>query len=176
MSRTATTAQVTRYAQYRAEVSADGRRFEITKVGYTTSHPMNWSAIGGETSREGAWEAARQQHLPVVYCDATSGADTNQLMELGEVFDPQAFERAAYSGDCSYAYSMTDYGFHPIAFETWVKGFRAEVLANVETIKAYADAPHNLSYADKIWTRNDLSDSVRAALPVYAARLQAATR
>jgi hypothetical protein len=174
MSRTDTTAPV--YGQYRAEVSQDGRRFEVTKIGTTTRHPMNWSAIGGETSRNGAWQAARQQHLPVVYCDASTGAETNELMEFGEVFDPRAFEQAAYSGYVAYGHSMSDGLYYPLQFESWVAHFRSEVLANAETMKAYALAPHNLSYADAIWTGNDLSDSVRTALPVYAERLQAATR
>lgn len=155
MSHTAIVTKV--YGQYRAEVSEDGTRFEITKVGTTTRHPMNWSGMGGETSRAGAWEAARSQHLPVVYCNATSSADTNELMELGVVFDPETFERRVYDGYVGYGYSMSDGYYAPIQFESWVKSFRKSVQEDTFS-----------------WDYNDTHRSVRPALALYR-RLLAAT-
>lgn len=149
MTRTAT------HGQYRTEVSEDGTRFEITKVGTTTSHPMNW--INGDRSREGAWADAQSQHLPVVYCDATSSADTHVTMELGVVFSPKAFEARVYSGYVGYGCSMSDGIYHPTDFDTWVKNFRESVRTGTFS-----------------WNYNETHQSVRPALSLYRELLIAA--
>lgn len=145
----------TTYGQYRTEVSEDGTRFEITRVGTTTKHPMNW--IDGCSSREGAWASARSQHRPVVYCDATATADTHKVMELGVVFDPQTFETRVYDGYVGYGYSMSDGYYAPIQFESWVKSFRESVRKDTFS-----------------WDGNDTHRSVRPALALYRELLTAA--
>lgn len=153
MNRTATATKT--YGQYRAEVSEDGTRFEITKIGTTTKAPINW--INGDRTREGAWRDAQSQHRPVVYCDATATADTNQVMELGLVFAPQAFEERAYDGYVGYGYSMSDGYYAPIHKETWIRSFRQSVLNGTFT-----------------WDGNDTHKSVHGALDLYRELLSAA--
>jgi hypothetical protein len=143
------------YGQYHTEVSPDGTRFEITKFGTTTRHPINW--IDGNKDRVGAWQQARCQHLPVVYCDATSSADTNDLMELGVVFDPKTFEQVVYSGYVAYNISMTDGHYAPIDEDSWIRSFREEVREG--------------SWS---WNYNDTARSVRPALALYRELLTAA--
>jgi hypothetical protein len=169
MSRTPTTTQATRYAQYATEVSADGSRYEITKVGYTAKHPINW--IDGLKDRASAWAWARCQDLPVVYCDATDLADTNAIMELGVVFDPQEFEKVAYSGYVGYGFSMSDGYYAPIQFESWVKSFRSTVAAaHVELADGDESGRHH------IWDGNDAPKCTKRALGTYADLLFRATR
>lgn len=71
-------------------------------------------------SKESAWQAARQQTLPVFFV----GIDGN-AKALGTVFHPAVFERRVYSGYVGYGLSMTDGYYAPIKFDAWVKSFRA---------------------------------------------------
>lgn len=107
----------TLYRRFKVEVHEDGRSFDITELEPTDKHPMNW--IDLTTTREGAWEAARAQDLPVVVrmLDGTTRA-------LGVVFDPEAFERACYRGYVSYGHSMSDGYYAPLKFDSWVASFR----------------------------------------------------
>lgn len=159
------------YGQYRAEVSQDGTRFEITKVGTTTKAPINWTGLGGETTREGAWKRAQSQHRPVVFCDATAEADTNDLMELGVVFDPRAFEQAVYQGYVAYGHSMSDGYYAPIQFESWVKTFRSFVRRNTTSLKEAG--PICDKTIERAFHNNDAPKHIRPALVIYAARLAA---
>lgn len=121
---------------------------EITEVEPKNSHWMNWMGFG-EMSREGAWAYAGARGKQVVFISREG-----ERKELGEHFDPRAFERAAYSGHTSYEYSMTDGYYAPEKFESWVKSFRKHP-------------------AEHLATRNDAADEVKAALPKYLEALKA---
>jgi hypothetical protein len=120
--------------------------FVITEVEPKNSHPMNWMGFN-ECSRDSAWARAGARGLETVFV----GRDGSRK-ELGQIFSPRAFERAAYQGSTSYEYSMTDFHYAPEKFESWVKGFRAH-------------PEQTLSY------RNDAEDAVKAALPLYVEAL-----
>jgi hypothetical protein len=114
----------------------------ITEQEPKNLHPMNWAGMG-LNSREGAWAFARARGMETVFV-GRDGARKN----LGKVFDPRAFERAAYQGYVSHGLGMTDGYYAPLKFEQWVALFRrhpAEVIAH----------------------ENDVAESVKAALPLY---------
>lgn len=119
--------------------------------------------LGGETAGYSAskkivaWNAARSQHLPV-RVEKLNGETT----ELGNVFDPREFERAAYRGYVAYGLSMTDGHYAPHTFEQWVIHFRKSVLA---------DDASNAT----VWAENDAPAYVKNALMLYATQLQRAT-
>lgn len=114
----------------RFTTSVDPKHFVITEREPTDRHPMNWGLEEGSdfygrilfpTSREGAWDRAREQELPVLVV-LLSG----EIKSLGVVFDCDVFERACYRGYVSYGYSMSDGYYAPIRFESWVQTFRAD--------------------------------------------------
>lgn len=161
MSRTATPATIApTFGQYTTDV-VNGW-FVITKVGETTKHPMNW--IDFKLTKRGAWNAARAQNLPIYIVDSLAG----ETKELGEVFDPRAFEQAAYVGYVGYGYSMSDGYYAPLKFESWVVHFRASVL-NADIPQTEAEC-----LAHNVWNGNDAADYIRPALGEYARRLHAA--
>lgn len=136
-------ANSTQQTEFRAfTVEEAGDFLVITEIEPKHSHPMNWSGMG-EYSREGAWFKAQTQGLETVFVSRSG-----ERRELGRIFDPRAFERAAYQGYVSYGLSMTDGHYAPIRFEDWVRAFRA----NPETHLAFG---------------NDASESVKAAFPLY---------
>lgn len=120
--------------------------------------------LGGETAgysattRRAAWDRARSQHLPV-HVTMLNGETT----DLGNVFNPRNFEKAAYSGYVQYGLSMTDGHYAPESFDRWVINFRKSVLAD--------DASHA-----NVWRENDAPEHVKNALMLYATQLQRATR
>jgi len=114
----------------------------ITEVEPRNSHPMNWSG-SRETTREGAWAFAQARGKNTVFV----GRDGSRK-ELGRVFDPRAFERAAYHGYVAYGHSMSDGYYAPIDFEAWV-----------ESLRKFPE--HELNH------QNDVPESVKAALPLY---------
>lgn len=126
--------------------------FEINEIPGTEVHPTNWNY--GEyptlTTREGAWARATSQDRPVVVMTLDG-----QEQALGIVFNPEAFERAAYQGYVSYGLSMTDGWYSPESFESWVIGFRK----------------HPQEYLAR---ENDASDEVKGAVLMYQAMLAAA--
>lgn len=121
---------------------------EITEVEPKNSHPMNWMVIG-EMSREGAWAYAGARGKQVVFVSREG-----ERKELGQHFSPKDFERAAYSGYVGYGQSMTDGFYAPEKFESWVKSFRKHP-------------------ADHLNSQNDVSEDVKAALPLYLEALAA---
>lgn len=116
----------------------------ITEVEPRNDHPMNWS---GQYSREDAWTVAGIYGQPTVFV----GRD-GSTKDLGVVFSPAAFERAAYSGYTAYGRSMTDGYYAPIHFDAWVKSFRKHPEAELAN-------------------QNDMSKAGKAALPTYLAAL-----
>lgn len=120
----------------------------ITEIEPKNSHPMNWSGMG-EYSREAAWARAGARGLQTVFVDREGNR-----RELGMVFDPRAFERAAYQGYVGYGCSMTDGYYAPEKFESWVKSFRQRPEEHMNR-------------------ENDVADEVKAALPLYQAMLAA---
>lgn len=154
-------------AYRRFESTYTAERFVITEIAPTYKHPMNW--IDGKQTAQGAWFDARSRAVPVTIVTLTGG-----VQEVGVVFDPQCFERAVYQGYVSHGQSMTDGWYVPLTFEQWVRWFRADVLADLHTIKGLGDAAHNLSYAHAVFRENDASESVKDALPAYAKLLEVA--
>jgi hypothetical protein len=120
--------------------------FTITEIAPKNSHPMNWSYLDG-TSREGAWKSAQSQTLPVAVVDREGNRQ-----ELGVVWSPKEFERAAYAGYVGYGLSMSDGYYAPVQFESWVKSFRKHPEAGLDN-------------------QNDVSDAVKAGLPLYVKAL-----
>lgn len=102
----------------RFAVETDGARIYLREVVSTFAFPLNWSGREGLT-REGAWSYVRAQDKPV-----TTECLGEEPMDLGVVFDVEAFERAAYAGYTSYGRSMSDGYYAPICFEHWVISFR----------------------------------------------------
>jgi hypothetical protein len=133
--------------EYRCfKVTETDEQVTITEIEPKNLHPMNWSGLG-ESSREGAWAFATARGKAITFV-SRDGIRT----ELGPVFDPRAFERAAYQGYVAYGYSMSDGYYAPIEFEAWVRDLRKS-------------PEHELS------RRNDVAPSVKAALPLYLAAL-----
>jgi hypothetical protein len=120
----------------------------ITEVEPKNSHWMNWMGFG-EMSREGAWAFAGARGKQVLFVGRM-----NDRRDLGRVFNPAAFERAAYQGYTSYGYSMSDGYYAPEKFESWVIGFRKDP-------------------AGHLANQNDAAESVKAALPLYQQALAA---
>jgi hypothetical protein len=113
----------------------------IAEIEPRNDHPMNWSGL---YSRENAWVVAGIYGLPTVFV----GRD-GSTKDLGVVFNPAAYERAAYGGYVGYGLSMTDGHYAPIDFDAWVKSFR--------------------KFPE--FGQNDASKAVKAALPKYIAAL-----
>lgn len=147
----------------RFEVTTGPDAFLITEVEPTTKHPMNW--IDGAATVEGAWERAQSQHLPV-FVETLEGG----MKELGAGFNPQAFERAVYSGYVGYGYSMTDGHYAPLDFEAWVHHFRKEVRGALARILGKTGDAAAL-VRDDVFLHNDTPNYVRAALAEYTRRL-----
>jgi len=70
-------------------------------------------------SREGAWQAASIQLAPVVFF----GLD-GDVKHIGQTFNPERYEKAAYDGYVSAGFMMTDGYYAPVSFESWVATFR----------------------------------------------------
>lgn len=104
-------------------------------------------------SKQAAWDAARSQNL-VVIVQLIDGSG----IDLGHVFNPREFERAAYAGYVSHGVSMTDGTFYPLKFDQWVTHFRKSILAGED--------PHS------VWYNNDAPVYVQNALGAYAMELQ----
>jgi hypothetical protein len=124
-------------------VAEDENTVTITEVEPKNSHPMNWAGMS-ETTREGAWDFARARGLRTVFVSRDGIAQ-----ELGQVFSPKTFERAAYWGYVGYGRSMTDGYYAPIDFDAWVTDFRRF----------------------PSFGQNDVAEAVKAALPKYFAAL-----
>jgi hypothetical protein len=129
----------------RFAVETDGERIYLREVEPTFAFPLNWGMTEGLT-REAAWNWIRSQDKPV-----TAECLSQEPLDLGVVFDVEAFERAAYGGYVSYGYSMSDGHYGPLDFEAWA------------------------SHARKDMTRelagsNDAAPHVKASLPTYLER------
>lgn len=118
-----------------------GNKFIIEFVDTTD----NANFMSHYSTADTAWQRARSQARPVVIL----GNEKETIMELGVVFDPEAFERSAYSGYVGYGLSMTDGYYAPEPFEAWVKGFRR----------------------GPSFTFNDAPLAVKEALPLYMEHL-----
>jgi hypothetical protein len=116
----------------------------ITEIASRNDHPINWT---GEYTRENAWTVAGIYGLSTVFV----GRD-GSTKDLGVVFSPKAFERAAYGGYVSYGLSMTDGHYAPIDFDAWVKSFRKFPESHLAS-------------------QNDMSKAAKAALLKYIAAL-----
>lgn len=158
--------QQTKRAYRRFELTYEPERLTMTELAPTYKHPMNWT--DGKSSRDGAWFLARCHSVPVTVITLTG------TQELGVVFDPACFEQACYQGYVAHGQSMTDGWYVPLTFEQWVAWFRRDVLNDVHKIKALAEMSHNLSYAHALFRENDTQESIKDALPAYAAALEAA--
>jgi hypothetical protein len=138
------------------------RRFEVAHMASecriiehqpSEVHPMNWGfarAMDGRHypahSREAAWASARSQDKPVVVeCLG------EEPMNLGVVFDVEAFERAAYGGYVSYGHSMSDGYYAPLSFESWAASARKDM-------------------ARELAGSNDAALHVKESLPTYLER------
>lgn len=121
----------------------------IAEVEPKNSHWMNWMGFG-EMSREGAWSYAGARGKQTFF-----KSREGQVQDLGKVFSPKSFERAAYAGYASYGHSMSDGYYAPEKFDSWVKSFRKHP-------------------AEHLASQNDASESVKAALPLYLEALAAA--
>ncbi len=154
-------ASLTQYRRF--EVTTGPDALLITEIEPTTRHPMNW--IDGSATVEGAWERARSQHLPI-FVETLEGG----MAELGTGFDPQAFERAVYSGYVGYGYSMTDGYYSPLDFEAWVYHFRQAVRGALARILGKAGDTAAL-VRDDVFLHNDTSNYVKVALAEYTKRL-----
>jgi hypothetical protein len=90
----------------------------------------------GHHTRDAAWTAAKRQALPVVAVLADGSA-----RDLGVVFDPDAFEQAAYQGYVSYGFSMTDGYYAPSTFDSFVYGLRRDPAGTVKWDNEFRPAP-----------------------------------
>jgi hypothetical protein len=140
----------------------DGDRYLIVEVEGTDRHPLNWT--DGLTTREGAWRRARAQHCPVTLVPLEGEAQ-----DLGVVFDPREFERAAYQGYVSHGISMTDGHYAPDTFEIWVANFRRGISKDKDEIIGFWERDGEVAMIhDRAWSGNDAYDEVKGALGVYA--------
>lgn len=133
---------MTTYRRFQVQITATA--FIIAEGEITESHPLNW--MDGRYTRQGAWDQARSQGLPVTVV-ATDGTSK----DLGVVFNPTQWEKAMYGGHISYSLSMTDGHYAPESLEAWLIHFRK--------------APHT--------QYNDARPGVLAALDMYTHALAA---
>lgn len=110
------------------------------------TQPIASGRVSGYYSEDDALALAAAQHRPVIRAHRDGTRET-----LGVLFDPDEFERAAYSGHISYQVSMTDGHYAPEPFERWVHLFRQ----------------------DPTWRCNDAAYAIRDALDTYKARIAA---
>jgi hypothetical protein len=153
--------EMTTYRRFTTATVED--TFVITELTPTENHPNNWwlDKIDGVFTTldtlQGAWDKARAQELPVTV-HTLNGATKN----LGVVFNPEVFERRAYSGYVGYGLSMTDGWYSPIDFDAWVKAFRrfpAEELARENDFHTNA-LP---LYLEALKLRNEYNEALAAA-------------
>ncbi|MFI6909761.1 hypothetical protein ACIBKY_51460 [Nonomuraea sp. NPDC050394] len=110
---------MTTYQRYTA--AHTGTRFVITEIEPTNRDPKSWWMESPYAlTYEAALTQAATQDQPVRVHHRDGITEL-----LGDLFEPAAFEQAAYSGYVAYGLSMSDGYYAPISFDAWVHTFRS---------------------------------------------------